>query len=183
MAEANAGWFRDPTGRAEQRYWNGQAWTEHVARGTEQATDPMSGDYAPPLAAGPAMQPAPRRKPKWPWVLGGILAALVVLGGGCAVIVGVAINNAVETLNAEQRAHAISKDQFDGVPLGASHAAVIQMLGKQPENTQEFVNKGVLTTSELTSSCTYYNRKGETFGTHRFQFCFDGDSLQSKNAY
>jgi hypothetical protein len=134
------------------------------------------------MAAGPAVRPAPRKKPKWPWVLGGILAALVVLGGGCAVIVGVAINSAVEKLNAEQRAHAISRAQFDAVPLGASRAAVIQMLGKPPEDTQEFVNKNVLDESQVNSSCIYYNRQGGEFGD-RFQFCFDGDSLRSKNAY
>ena len=26
-----AGWFRDPSGRHELRWWNGTAWTEHVS--------------------------------------------------------------------------------------------------------------------------------------------------------
>jgi hypothetical protein len=98
-------------------------------------------------------------------------------------VVATGVNNAVEKLNAEQRAHAITMSQFDAVPLGAPRAAVIQTLGKQPENTQEFVNKGVLTSSDINSSCIYYNKAGESFGTARFQFCFNGDSLQSKNAY
>lgn len=34
-----AGWFPDPTGRYEQRYWSGSAWTEHVSRGGVPATD------------------------------------------------------------------------------------------------------------------------------------------------
>jgi len=36
--------------------------------------------------------------------------------------------------------------------------------------------------SPINASCVYYNEKCETFGS-RFQFCFDADSLRSKNAY
>jgi hypothetical protein len=35
-----AGWYPDPSGRFEMRYWDGTAWTEHVARGGQQFTDP-----------------------------------------------------------------------------------------------------------------------------------------------
>ncbi len=35
-----AGWYADPSGRYELRYWDGAAWTEHVARGGQQHTDP-----------------------------------------------------------------------------------------------------------------------------------------------
>ena len=35
-----AAWYKDPSGRFELRYWNGTAWTEHVARGGQQFTDP-----------------------------------------------------------------------------------------------------------------------------------------------
>jgi hypothetical protein len=98
------------------------------------------------------------------------------------VIVSVAINSAVNTLNAEQRAHAISREQFDAVPLGTSQADVIGTLGKPPENTQEFVNKGVLSSGDVNSSCIYYNKQGGGFGP-RYQFCFQADALQSKNAY
>lgn len=33
-------WYADPSGRFELRYWNGSAWTEHVARAGQQYTDP-----------------------------------------------------------------------------------------------------------------------------------------------
>ena len=36
-----AGWHPDPTGRYEQRYWDGQGWTPHVVRGGVQASDPI----------------------------------------------------------------------------------------------------------------------------------------------
>jgi Protein of unknown function (DUF2510) len=35
-----AGWYADPSGRFELRYWDGNQWTEHVARGGAQYTDP-----------------------------------------------------------------------------------------------------------------------------------------------
>lgn len=39
--EVAAGWFPDPNGRHEQRYWNGEAWTEHVFSAGSQSTDPL----------------------------------------------------------------------------------------------------------------------------------------------
>ena len=35
-----AGWYHDPAGRFELRYWDGSAWTEHVSRAGQQYTDP-----------------------------------------------------------------------------------------------------------------------------------------------
>lgn len=35
-----SGWYPDPSGRFEMRYWDGMAWTEHVSRQGQQYTDP-----------------------------------------------------------------------------------------------------------------------------------------------
>lgn len=35
-----AAWHGDPTGRHQQRYWDGQRWTDHVADGGQTSTDP-----------------------------------------------------------------------------------------------------------------------------------------------
>ncbi len=35
-----AGWYADPAGRFELRYWDGNTWTEHVSRAGQQYTDP-----------------------------------------------------------------------------------------------------------------------------------------------
>ena len=40
---APANWYKDPSGRFELRYWNGSAWTEHVATGGKQSTDQPQG--------------------------------------------------------------------------------------------------------------------------------------------
>ena len=36
-------WYPDPNGRAELRYWDGAAWTEHVCTAGAQSTDPVGG--------------------------------------------------------------------------------------------------------------------------------------------
>jgi len=35
-----AGWYHDPSGRFELRYWDATQWTEHVSRAGTQFTDP-----------------------------------------------------------------------------------------------------------------------------------------------
>jgi hypothetical protein len=35
-----AGWYPDPSGRYEMRYWDGEKWTEHVSRQGATYTDP-----------------------------------------------------------------------------------------------------------------------------------------------
>jgi uncharacterized protein YxjI len=44
-----AHWYPDPNGRAELRYWDGAAWTEHVSTDGVQSTDPVGGGAAPGL--------------------------------------------------------------------------------------------------------------------------------------
>ena len=115
-------------------------------------------------------------------MLGGILVGFVLLGVGCAAILGVAVNHAVNNFNAEQQAHAITQTQFDSVPIGTSQAQVISRLGRQPEDAQQFVSKGILSAQDLKNSCIYYNRSGGQFG-NRYQFCFTNDALDTKNSY
>jgi hypothetical protein len=42
-----AGWFADPGGCHELRYWDGQEWTEHVSDNRIQTADPLSGAVPP----------------------------------------------------------------------------------------------------------------------------------------
>ena len=47
-----AGWYQDPAGQAEARYWNGTVWTDSVLRGGAPAEIPLDPERAtlPPLA-------------------------------------------------------------------------------------------------------------------------------------
>jgi len=40
---SGAGWHPDPTGRHQQRYWDGQTWTDAVVDGGQQSNDPFTG--------------------------------------------------------------------------------------------------------------------------------------------
>jgi len=53
MAGQEAGWRNDPYGRFQQRYYNGTAWTEHVATGGEQQVDPLGASTVIPIATPP----------------------------------------------------------------------------------------------------------------------------------
>jgi hypothetical protein len=41
VAQTPAGWYADPSGRAELRYWDGAQWTEHVSTAGQQSTAPV----------------------------------------------------------------------------------------------------------------------------------------------
>ncbi len=41
-------WYPDPSGRHEVRYWDGEAWTGHVADGGVPAEDPLPAGGTPP---------------------------------------------------------------------------------------------------------------------------------------
>ncbi|MEY4173798.1 MAG: hypothetical protein RI900_963 [Actinomycetota bacterium] len=50
MSQVPAGWFPDPYGRYEQRWWSGVDWTANVATGGAQAIDPMGNSPVVPFA-------------------------------------------------------------------------------------------------------------------------------------
>lgn len=160
-------WRRNPeTGQWGR--WDGTQWVT-VGKTPPGFGQPPPAPYAPP----------PRRRRRvWPWVLGsvGVVFLLIVI------LVVVAIGGAVHELNREQAEHAISSAQFNGVQLGTSQPDVESQLGRSPENSQEFVSEGVLNTTQIHSSCIYYNQTDHTFGDV-YQFCFTNGSLTSKNSY
>lgn len=53
------GWFPDPTGRHDHRWWDGAAWTAHVADAGVAGLDPLEGGPRAPVAAAPAAAAAP----------------------------------------------------------------------------------------------------------------------------
>jgi hypothetical protein len=115
-------------------------------------------------------------------VLFGLTLFGLVVIVGCAALIGTAADEAIKELDAEQQRHAITKEQFDSIQIGASESRVVQQLGKPPEDKQEFTNKGFLSDEPENSTCVYYNREGGEYGDV-FQFCFDNGRLTGKNAY
>ncbi len=60
MASASPGWLPDPTGRFDHRYWDGSAWTHHVANAGMASSDPIptTGVDVPPPPPAPGGPPA-----------------------------------------------------------------------------------------------------------------------------
>jgi uncharacterized protein YxjI len=53
-AQHPPGWYPDPFGRHETRWWDGRQWTEHVASHGRQAVDsPTGGSYVPTVDRAP----------------------------------------------------------------------------------------------------------------------------------
>lgn len=46
MSQVAPGWYPDPSGRWQVRWWNGSAWADQVASGGRQGTDPAPGGEA-----------------------------------------------------------------------------------------------------------------------------------------
>lgn len=97
MSTTSAGWFADPTGRSEHRYWDGNRWTEHVSHLGIPATDPIDAFGTPigPVAPAPTPIPiatepgTPARSGIWavPWWAWAIGAAVLVFAVAVAAIV------------------------------------------------------------------------------------------------
>lgn len=79
-ATEQPGWFPDPNGRHEHRYFNGRAWTADVADGGQRSIDPL-GAAPTPVAPPGAFPPAPPRSER-----SGLATASLVCG-----IIGVVI--------------------------------------------------------------------------------------------
>lgn len=76
---ADMGWYQDPSGRHEQRYFDGTRWTEHVADRGVTSVDPVAP--APEVLARADDQSATRHGRKvWPWLVGAAALVLVVIG-------------------------------------------------------------------------------------------------------
>lgn len=58
MDPSAPGWYPDPTGRHERRYWSGIRWSRHVDNGGERGDDPIEPDSTEHLAVQSPTVPA-----------------------------------------------------------------------------------------------------------------------------
>jgi hypothetical protein len=56
-----AGWYQDPTGQGDARYWNGASWTQAIDRGGQQSNVPIDPSIAqqPPVPGTQVQLPPP----------------------------------------------------------------------------------------------------------------------------
>src|SRR5262245_14391084 len=80
----SAGWYSDPTGNHELRYWDGYTWLDNVSDQGKTTSDPLGGKPLPPpsqvkpgaQAAAPPVAPS---KSKTPVIIGAVVAAVVII--------------------------------------------------------------------------------------------------------
>jgi hypothetical protein len=63
-ARAEAGWYTDPTGAFEQRYWDGDRWTDDVMRGGQPSRSPLGRGIG--RLGGGRLIPGPPGRPRPP---------------------------------------------------------------------------------------------------------------------
>ncbi len=101
-----AGWYDDGSGTT--RYWDGVQWTEHTAHGAQQAPVPAApvAPAPPPVPVQTTSYPAspqqiaypgagepPAKKSKlWLWILLGVGAIVLIIGGIIAAVVALVLN-------------------------------------------------------------------------------------------
>ncbi len=65
--KAGAGWYADPSGKCEQRYWDGARWTDDVMTGGRRSKRPLTRGIGRlgggRLIPGPPGRPRPPRRP------------------------------------------------------------------------------------------------------------------------
>lgn len=88
---APRGWYDDPTLRHQRRYFDGTSWTDHVANGTEVATDPIRSATTPTAPARSFLDSlgrdaTTRSAPDFPTAMGGIGGLIV--GAGIVALIG-----------------------------------------------------------------------------------------------
>ena len=80
-----AAWYPDPSGVAEWRYWDGQAWTSDTAVYGQVATRPM-----PPPPAPPVVTPQPEPQPRLPTKAAGIAILGFAVGLAASILLTLA---------------------------------------------------------------------------------------------
>ena len=81
---APPGWYRDPTGQGDARYWNGTSWTEAVDRGGQRTNlpiDPAMAQQQPVPGTQVQLPPTTSdydREPQSAGSSGGVIIGLVI---------------------------------------------------------------------------------------------------------
>jgi hypothetical protein len=93
---AIAGWYRDPSGQGDARYWNGQQWTDSVSLGGQTRSAPIDPAQAtvPPAPGTEYTTPPPRPAAGQNVTVssgGGGVSVGAVLAGVAALIAAVAL--------------------------------------------------------------------------------------------
>lgn len=182
---AKPGFYPDPLGSRRARWWDGASWTPRIGL-VVPAGAPQGKAVPPPtkrcrhcgVESETFDQDCPNCGRSYGTSRSVIVAAVIaaclagiLLLGGCAVLVGVALNEAKDEIDES----AITRAQYESIQLGVSERSVRARLG-DPLSEESF-NRPRL-------DCLYYARDdGGILDSWDFEFCFRGDVLYSKSVH
>ncbi len=96
MSNVAAGWYPSPEDPTQNRFWDGGRWTEHVAPiAVPEPVTAAAPQFSPPPAPGAAAfsapapgAPKPPASSKRKWLIGGAIAAGVIVVGSVGAAIG-----------------------------------------------------------------------------------------------
>lgn len=141
-------------------------------------------------------QPVESKRPvRWPWVVaGGVLVGIIGIGLALVLLIstlfsalGAALDFEFDLgLNLEgladielQENHAITREQFDLIQVGATREQVVATLGKEPADPDLLLSAEVIADHDLRADCIYFVEFPHVH-SGAYRFCFEGDVLASK---
>ncbi len=158
------GWERDPSGRADYRYWDGSRWTDRVSRMGREETDRV---HFKSRSEGPR---------SWSRSKITVFAVLAVIGVAVAVAADAErepVQDPVEPITIPTVGHVlddstISRGEYEAIPIGTGRANVIATLGDPAWIDTYYVSDGCYFYSSVNDPATY------------FWFCFNGEVVEVK---
>ena len=117
----------------------------------------------------------------------GVILGLTVLIVGCAVIVGVGVDEAVDEVQKDSDKNSITRAEYASVKTGTNGNTRKRLESRfgEPQSQQDVETGDIEGVPDSASGleCIYYNREGELASL--YQFCFDTGTgrVQSKSSF
>lgn len=126
MTTQPPGWYPDPVNASRQRWWDGEAWSPHVASNGTSSVEPL-----PTTPTAPAAERGSRRMPVWVWVLIGAVALipLILLSPVVAVIALIVLITGIVALAKGTRTWLRLRSRKAAIVVTAAAAAVLLVTG------------------------------------------------------
>ncbi|WP_163630751.1 G5 domain-containing protein [Microbacterium sp. B35-04] len=125
MTTQPPGWYPDPVNATRQRWWDGGAWSPHVASNGTSWVEPIPATPTPPAQRGS------RRMPVWVWVLIGAVALIpvILLSPVVAVIALIVLITGIVALAKGTRTWLRLSSRKTAIAVTAAAAAVLVVTG------------------------------------------------------
>ena len=124
-----SGWYRDPTGQADGRYWDGERWSDQVERDGVAVTMPIDAaaaqtppvpgsEYVSPSRTQTSTAPTVAVQPAKSSVAGPVIGAIAVIVAVIALVVALSNNSDDDTDDTEEPTTTTAAETPETTPEG-----------------------------------------------------------------